>query len=149
MTRRPSRHRFRPGSSALEPRRPPAAGALAAASALYASPLAAAARTAALAYQAGQFVYNGHTSFLLGAVTVSQPYALRTVVGRHPHRGHPAPDPGPAVVRVEFGRPHLPSLKTLFPGHTPGRHAAQADHPAHPAIVRPTTRHAAVVKGGP
>lgn len=133
MARRPFRHEFRPGATALEPRRPPAAvGALAAASAVYGSPLAVAARTAALAYQAGQFAYSGHTSFLLGAVTVSQPYPLRSALGRHPHRGLPAPVPAPAVVRVEFGRPHLPSMGSLVPGHAPGRHALAAPRPPRP-----------------
>src|SRR4051812_11474903 len=89
---------------ALEPRSAPAAlGLGASALALYGSPLAAAARSAALAYQAGQLAYTGRTSFLLGTVRVTQPYALRDLRGGHRHpAGH---GPGPALPHVQFHRP--------------------------------------------
>jgi hypothetical protein len=76
-TRRPKR-RPRPYVEAIEPRDPPAGLGLAGlAAAIGSSPVVATARTAVLAYHVGQLAYTGHTSLLLGAVRVSQPFALR------------------------------------------------------------------------
>src|SRR3954470_8362812 len=104
MADRRSRARAPRVVEALEPRAAPAAlGLGASALALYGSPLAAAARSAALAYQAGQLAYTGRTSFRLGAVRWTQPYALRDLRGVH---RHPAgPGPGAALPQIQFHRP--------------------------------------------
>ncbi len=68
-----------------------------AAVALYSSPLVAAASTAATAYQVGQLAYSGHTTFLLGAVRVDQPFALQGRLGKHPGPHHHPPRPNKAA----------------------------------------------------
>ena len=85
MTTRPPRRRT-PSCDDLEGRsHPDAIGLSAAALALFSSPVAVAARTAATVYQAGQLAYTGHTSFLLGSVQVTEPYALKTLLSRQHH----------------------------------------------------------------
>jgi hypothetical protein len=80
LTLRRERRRLRPYVEAIEPRDPPAGLELAGlAAAIGSSPVVAAARTAALAYHAGQLAYTGHTSLLLGTVRISQPFALRNL----------------------------------------------------------------------
>ena len=113
---------------ALERRQAPALLGLApAAVALYSSPLASAAGAAATAYQVGQLAYTGHTTLLLGAVRVEQPFALRDLHGPRPagrrHPPGPAPEPG---VRLQVP----PLLARLVP-------AARPAHPPAPTLQRP------------
>src|SRR3954470_9174892 len=104
MADRRSRARAPRVVEALEPRAAPASlGLGASALALYGSPLAAAARSAALAYQAGPVGYMGRTSFLLGTVRVTQPYALRDLRGGHWHPAGHGPSAG--LPRVQLHRP--------------------------------------------
>jgi hypothetical protein len=112
---------------ALERRQAPALLGLApAAVALYSSPLVSAAGAAATAYQVGQLAYTGHTTLLLGAVRVEQPFALRDLHGpRRAGRRHPpgpAPEPG---VRLQVP----PLLARLGPSTPPGP-------PARPGLRR-------------
>jgi hypothetical protein len=88
MERRSIRHRARLGGEVLERR--DQAGLLdlaSAAAVVYDSPVVVAARAAALGYQVGRLAWNGHTSFLLGTVQVSQPDALKNLRA-HPTHGH-------------------------------------------------------------
>jgi hypothetical protein len=106
MTSSSARHRQNPTCESLEARASAAGlGVAASALALYNSPVVAAARTAALLYQAGQLAYTGHTSFLLGTVRVAQPYPLKALRGHHPHPFPPPRSPADALPRVRFHRP--------------------------------------------
>ena len=115
MTTRTPRRRA-PTCEGLEGRsHPDAVGLAAGAIALFNSPIGLAARAAATAYQVGQFAYTGHTSFLLGSVQVSQPYALKALLARH-HRPTPAAWPhGFVPPTVTFHQPSLPHFP--FPKH--------------------------------
>ena len=88
---------------------PDAVGLAAVAAGVYSSPLAVAARTAQFAYQAGQLAWTGQTSFLLGSVQVSQPYALKDLRNPHSrpdrHASHPAP------LEFHLRAPILPHLQ--------------------------------------
>src|SRR5689334_15527296 len=102
MATRESRRRRAPTFDPLERRRVSAVIGLApAAVALYSSPLVSAVGTAATIYQAGQLAYTGHTTLLLGAVRVDQPYALKDL------RGHRAGSPAWALPGVRLQTPPL------------------------------------------
>src|SRR4051794_20701542 len=101
-----ARHRHAPTCEPLETRDPAAGlGLAASALALYNSPVVAAARTAALIFQAGQLAYTGHTSVLLGTVRVAQPYPLKALRGHHPPPFPPPRSLADALPRVRFHRP--------------------------------------------
>jgi hypothetical protein len=101
-----TRRRRVPTCDPLESRDPAAGlGLAASALALYGSPVVAAARTAALAYQAGKLAYTGHASFLLGTVRVAQPYPLKALRGHHPHPFLRPRSLADTLPRVQFHRP--------------------------------------------
>ncbi len=119
--RRPSGHVL--AWDHLEARQVPAVVGLGpAAVALYRSPLVAAASTAATAYQVGQLAYSGHTTFLLGAVRVDQPFALKGHIGKHPgpHRQPPLP-PKAAPPGIRLQVPPL-LARLLQPVERPAHH---------------------------
>lgn len=125
-TLRPKR-RSRPYVEAIEPRNSPAGLELAGlAAAIGSSPVVVAARTAALAYHAGQLAYTGHTSLLLGAVRVSQPFALKNL-----GTGHRAP-----VGTVSIRHPP-PSASSVLAGEREGG----PDRYGHPAIHKHSRGH--------
>ena len=106
MTPSSSRHRRVPACDHMETRDSAAGlGLAASALALYHSPLVAAARTAALVYQAGKLAYTGHANFLLGTVRVAQPYPLKALRGHHPHPFPPPRSLADVLPRVRFHRP--------------------------------------------
>jgi hypothetical protein len=106
MTSSSARHRRVPTGEPLEPRDLTAGLGLATTAAtLSNSPLVAAARSAALAYQVGQLAWAGHTRLLLGTVEVTQPHPLKDLRGDHTH---PRPASGwlaSELPRVRLRRP--------------------------------------------
>jgi len=115
MTTRPPRRRA-PSCQDLEGRNhPDAIGLAAAAIGLFSSPVVVAARTAATAYQLGQFAYTGHTSFLLGSVQVTEPYALKSLLARHHHAPGAAASHRVVPPTITFQAPTWPHFH--FPRH--------------------------------
>jgi hypothetical protein len=113
MATRPPRRDHTPACEPLERRSPlDGVGLVSAAWGIYNSPLVSTARTVVLGYKAAQLAWTGHTSLLFGAVRVSQPFALDSLVHGHA-QGH-------------AGSPHHHDH-----GHWHPHDHAETDHPSH------------------